>query len=91
MYNISNNHKYDLTRNLNYNTINYNNNSKNDIKLKNKTYNAISSSKSASKSNNKKKKIINSQLYFLNNVRAQKYNKIKSLKNSFNYKNKIKK
>ena len=91
MYNISNNHNYDLMKNLNYNTINYNNNSKNDIKLKNKTYNAISSSKSASKSNNKKNKIINSQLFFLNNVRAQKNNKIKSLKNSFNYKNRNKK
>ena len=91
MYNISNSHNYDLLKNLNYNTINYNNNSKNDIKLKNKTYNAISSSKSASKSNNKKKKIINSQLFFLNNVRAQKDNKIKSLKNSFNYRNKNKK
>ena len=91
MYNISNSHNYDLLKNLNYNTINYNNNSKNDIKLKNKTYNAISSSKSASKSNNKKKKIINSQLFFLNNVRAQKDNKIKSLKNSFNYRYKNKK
>ena len=91
MYNISNNHNYDLMKNLNYNTINYNNNSKNSIKLKNKTYNVISSSKSASKSNNKKKKIINSQLFFLNNVRAQKDNKIKSLKNSFHYKNKSKK
>ena len=91
MYNISNNHNYDLMKNLNYNTINNNNNSKNDIKLKNKTYNAISSSKSASKSNNKKNKIINSQLFFLNNVRAQKNNKIKSLKNSFNYKNRNKK
>jgi len=91
MYNISNNHNYDMMKNLNYNTINYNynNNSKNDIKLKNNTYNAFSSSKSASKSNNKKK-IINSQIFFLNNVRAQKSNKIKSLKNSFNFKNKIK-
>lgn len=34
MYNISNSHNYDLLKNLNYNTINYNNNSKNDIKLK---------------------------------------------------------
>ena len=84
MYNISNNTKYDM-KYLNYN------NSKNDIKLKNKTYNAISSSKSASKSHNKKKKIINSQIFFLNNVRAQKHDKIKSLKNSFDYKNKIQK
>ena len=84
MYNISNNTKYDM-KYLNYN------NSKNDIKLKNKTYNAISSSQSASKSQNKKKKIINSQIFFLNNVRAQKHDKIKSLKNSFDYKNKIQK
>ena len=85
MYNISNNDNYDNMKYLNYNY------SINNIKLKNKTYNAISSSKSASKSNNKKKKIINSQLFFLNNVRAQKNNKIKSLKNSFNYKNRNKK
>ena len=85
MYNISNNDYYDNMKYLNYNY------STNNIKLKNKTYNAISSSKSVSKSNNKKKKVINSQKFFLNNVRAQKNDKIKNLKNSFDYKNKIKK
>ena len=54
MHNISNNDNYNMMKYLNYN------NSKNDIILKNKTYNAISSSKS----DNKKKKIINSQKFF---------------------------
>ena len=96
MYDISNNNNFNLKNKLNYNTLNANSiysisNPKNSFGLftKNKKYNIFSSSKSTSKSKSKDKNLTKplNNKKILSNHPHKKNDKIKSQKNSFDYKN----